>query len=131
MRHIALAGFLATLLFVSAGQVSAQGEESLQDTVEMASGPIVVERDLFTLTLDVGVFIERVCISVEPLRSLCEDILVLLKEHRVRSDLAEEIRTDMEEMLRESVIAAMEQWVTEQIQQQIEELKKIREAGAP
>ena len=129
MKGLALIGLLVTLAFAPVGRVSAQGE-SPRDTVEMASDPIVVERDLFTLTLDVGVFVERVCISVEPLRNVCDDILVLLRERGVRSELAEEIRLEMERALREHVIEAMEEWIRQEIQAEIEEQQKMRDATA-
>lgn len=133
MKKIVLIGFLATLLSASAGQASTQGElrgESPRDTVEMASGPIVVERDLFTLTLDVGVFVDRACMTVEPLMGVCDEVLVLLREHGVRTDLAEEIRTQMEEMLRERLIEEMEAWVEQAIRSEIEEQEKLRDASA-
>ena len=133
MKKSVLSGFLATLLSASAGQASTQGEprgESPRDAVEMAPDPIVVERELFTLKLDVGVIVDRSCFTVESLMGVCDEVLVLLREHGVRSDLAEEIRTQMEEMLRERLIDEMEAWIKQEIRSEIDEEQKRRDTSA-
>ena len=121
MSKVAWIGLFATLMSVSPALVAAQGEgardavqkDSSRDTVEMASVPLVKERDLFTLELDVGVFVERTCITVEPLENVCHDILELLEE--VRLELVDEMRTAMEEELDGHLSQRMEEWVQERI----------------
>lgn len=114
-------GLVVTLLFASPGMVTAQEDgtrdtvqrDSSRDTVEMASVPLVKEMDLFTLELDVGVFVERTCITVQPLENVCHDILQLLRE--VRLELVDEMRTAMEEELDGHLSERMEEWVKERI----------------
>ena len=121
MSKVAWIGFFATLLFGGPEMATAQGDgaqdavqrDSSRDTVEMASVPLVKERDLFTLELDIGVFVERTCITVEPLENVCHDILELLRE--VRLELVDEMRTAMEEELDGHLSETMEEWVKERI----------------
>ena len=79
----------------------------------MASVPLVREGNLFTLELDIGVFVERTCITVEPLENVCHDILELLREARL--ELVDEMRAAMEEELDTHLSERMEDWVTERI----------------
>ena len=121
MSKVAWIGFFATLLCGAPEMATAQGEgprdtvqrDSSRDTVEMASVPLVKERDLFTLELDIGVFVERTCITVEPLENVCHDILELLKE--VRLELVDEMRSAMEQELDDHLSETMEEWVKERI----------------
>lgn len=121
MSRVAWIGFFATLLCGTPEMATAQGEgprdtvqrDSSRDTVEMASVPLVKERDLFTLELDIGVFVERTCITVEPLENVCHDILELLRE--VRLELVDEMRSAMEQELDDHLSETMEEWVKERI----------------
>jgi hypothetical protein len=114
-------GLFVTLLFAAPGVVTAQGDvtrdtvqrDSSRDTVEMASVALVREGNLFTLELDIGVFVERTCITVEPLENVCHDILELLREARL--ELVDEMRTAVEEELDTHLSERMEDWVTERI----------------
>lgn len=114
-------GLFVMLLSASPGMVTAQEDvtrdtvrrDSSRDTVEMAPVPLVREGNLFTLELDIGVFVERTCITVEPLENVCYDILELLKEARL--ELVDEMRTAMEEELDTHLSERMEEWVKERI----------------
>ena len=79
--------------------------ESSQDAVQFASEPIVIETDLFTLELDVGVFFETYCykpVKIDP----CAEVRPLLEEHGVMSEIVAEIRRRLEvdlEIIKEDV----------------------------
>lgn len=94
---------------------------SPRDTAAIAPDVIVRERDLFTVTLEVGAFVEPDCYSIASLRSVCQDILLLLKEEQgVMSQLANEIRLEMERQLDEDqFLDDMELWIKAEIAKEI------------
>ena len=132
MRGFLLAGVSATLLFAAVGQVFAQDaspqdtlarqealprEDSPRDAV-FTSDPIVIETELFTLEVDIGVFFDTYCykpVTIDP----CRDVRRLLEEHRVMSDIVAVITRQMEEDL-EGITGELESNYREQIRMNLE-----------
>ena len=132
MRDFLLAGLSVTLLFAPIGQAFAQdlpqdpparqeapprGGLPQQDAV-FANEPIVIETELFTLEVDVGVFLDTYCYkptTIDP----CGDVRRLLEEHRVMSDIVREITRQMEEDL-EGIKGELERSYRQQIRMNLE-----------
>lgn len=126
MNKVAWSGLCAMLWLASPGVATAQDgpqRDASRDTVEMASDPLVEERDFFILELDIGVFIERTCITVESLEFICHDILELLRE--IRPEFVDEMRAAMNEELESHLSDRMEEWVKERVGNSV-----LRAAGA-
>lgn len=155
MRNILLAGLSAAFLFapvtrtfaqeasssgrspVPDGSVSprepsqeAASDEEFPRTEEFAPDPIVIETDLFTLELDVGVFFETYCYKPVTLRdesSLdpCGEVLPLLNKHGVLSDVVAAIARRAKER-----VGAIGEGVETNYRQQIRETLE-QQAGEP
>lgn len=128
MNKVAWSGLCAMLWLASPGAAAAQDgaqrqRDASRDTVEMASDPLVEERDFFILELEIGVFIERTCITVESLEFICRDILEPLRE--IRPEFVDEMQAAMEEELESHLSDRMEEWVKERVGNSV-----LRAAGA-
>ena len=125
MNRFAWSGLCAMLWLASCGAAAAQDgaaqdgaqRDASSDTVEMASDPLVEERDFFILELEIGVFIERACITVESLEFVCRDILELLRE--IRPGFVDDMRAAMNEELDSHLSDRMEEWVKERIENNV------------
>ena len=119
-------------------------ERSSPRAEEFASEPIVIETDLFTLELDVGVFFETYCYKPVTLRDgstldPCGEVLSLLDKHGVLSDVVAAIARRAREHagdIGENVEANYRQQIKETLEQQAGELGESgtgtdNESGTP
>lgn len=98
-----------------------------QDAVQFAPEPIVIETDLFTVELDVGVFLETYCykpVRIDP----CGDVRPLLEEHGVMSEIVAEITRRLEADL-EGITEDVETSYRQEIRRNLERYLEPEPAG--